>query len=104
MEYLTKFLLNVNLQNSQPLISLNIRHRLNDPGLFLYITFFQTVKKKTVWLVYSKVYAPVLYLIKNIIFLLKGENIPTRFFLGFFKVSQNKGEIRNDLNFNLTLA
>lgn len=55
-------------------------------------------------MMYSKVYAPVLYLIKNIIFLLKGENIPTRFFLGFFKVSQNKGEIRNDLNFHLTLT
>lgn len=41
MEYLIKFILSVNLQNGQPLISLNILHRLNDPGFFLYITFFK---------------------------------------------------------------
>ena len=77
MEYLIKFILSVNLQNSQPLISL-ILHRLNDPGLFLYITFFQTVEKNCIDGVLKIIYTSAI-LNKNIVFFLKAENIPTRF-------------------------
>ena len=78
VEYLIKFILSVNLQNSQPLISLNILHRLNDPGLFLYITFFQTVGKNCIDGVLKIICTSAIFN-KNIVFFLKAENIPTRF-------------------------
>lgn len=50
---------------------------------------------KIAWFIYSGKYLPMLHLLKKIYLL--------GIFTGFKKISHNKDEIGNDLNFSLTL-